>query len=121
MGHRTGLNSYEDFRKALDLKWGYMLAAEPAVPVWVGEFGTCQDLGKQNPERCGTQWFPWFVRYLKENDLSWGYWPLNGTQSSGRTRTYGAPAGYGLLDVDYQRIAAPEVLKMLKSAGLNPR
>jgi len=23
------------------------------------------------------QWFVWFIQYLKENNLSWGYWPLN--------------------------------------------
>jgi endoglucanase len=114
--HRNGLNSYEEMKRALDLKWGFMLNAEPAIPIWVGEFGTCQ-----NRDKCGAPWFPWFVRYLQENDLGWCYWPINGTQSSGRTRTYGAWENYGLLDKDYRHIASPQVLKELKSAGLNPR
>lgn len=43
---------------------------------------TCQALD------CGTNsdWFRLFVRYLKQNDLTWSYWPLNGTQSSGEGR-----------------------------------
>lgn len=116
MGHRNGLNSYEDLRRVLDQKWGYMLTAEPAVPIWVGEFGTCQ-----NTNKCGIPWFPWFVRYLKENNLSWSYWPINGTQSSGSRRTYGAFENYGLLDKKYEHVASPQILKELKSAGLNPR
>lgn len=33
--------------------------------------------------RGDSDWFRLFGRYLRENDLAWGYWALNGTQSSG--------------------------------------
>jgi len=108
-GH--AFQSYDELKQAYDARAGYLLQAEPGVPLWVGEFGTCQTL------ECGDhgQWFRWLVRYLRENDLSWSYWPLNGTQSSGETRKYDAPETYGLLAPDYQHIAAPEIVKMLRT------
>ncbi len=103
--------SYEEMKQAYDARAGYLLHTEPGVPLWIGEFGTCQELD------CGDhgQWFRWFVRYLRENELSWSYWPLNGTQSSGETRKYDAVETYGLLAPDYQRIAAPEIVRLLQT------
>jgi endoglucanase len=103
--------SYEELRQIYDARAGYLLNAEPAVPLWVGEFGTCQTLD------CGqnSQWFRWFVQYLSEKDLSWSYWPLNGTQSSGVGRKYDTVETYGLLTTDYQHIAAPKIVKLLQT------
>jgi endoglucanase len=102
--------SYEELKQVYDARAGYLLHAEPGVPLWVGEFGTCQTLD------CGanSEWFRMFVRYLAENGLSWSYWPLNGTQSSGISRTYDAIEIYGLLSPDYQHIAAPKLLELLR-------
>jgi endoglucanase len=107
---RTFAN-YEEMKQAYDARAGFLLHNKPEVPLWVGEFGTCQTLD------CGanSQWFVWFVQYLKENNLSWGYWPLNGTQSSGYSRTYDALETYGLLSADYQKIAAPKVLTLFRT------
>jgi endoglucanase len=90
---------------------GFLLHTEPAIPLWVGEFGTCQTLD------CGdnSQWFRWFVEYLRGKDLSWSYWPLNGTQSSGVSRKYGEVETYGLLAPDYRRIGAPKVVELLRT------
>ena len=103
--------SYEELRQIYDARAGYLLNAEPAVPLWVGEFGTCQTLD------CGqnSQWFRWFVQYLSEKDLSWSYWPLNGTQSSGIGRKYDTVETYGLLTTDYQHIAAPKIVELLRT------
>ena len=102
-------SSYEELKKAYDARIGFLLKANPGVPLWVGEFGTCQHLD------CGANadWFTMIVRYLKENNLSWSYWPLNGTQSSGVTRTYDTVEDYGLLTPDYQHIAAPKIVDLL--------
>ncbi|MDR3724803.1 MAG: cellulase family glycosylhydrolase [Terracidiphilus sp.] len=107
--------SYEELKDHLDRQWGYLLHASPATPLWVGEFGICQ-----RPEQCQKygNWFPYFIRYLKETGVSWGYWPLNGTQSSGGGRHYDAVENYGLLGPDYRSIAAPDVLKQLADIGL---
>jgi len=103
--------SYDELRKVYDERAGYLLDAEPAIPLWVGEFGTCQTLD------CGqnSQWFRWFVQYLSEKDLSWSYWPLNGTQSSGAGRKYDTLETYGLLTTDYQHIAAPKIVELLRT------
>lgn len=106
-GHRFG--SYEEMKQAYGARADFLL--ETGVPVWVGEFGTCQTL------TCGAnaEWFRWFVRLLEEDPrLSWSYWPLNGTQSSGAGRKYNAVETYGLLTRDYRGIAAPEIVEMLR-------
>jgi endoglucanase len=111
-------SSYEELKAHLDRQWGHLLHATPATPLWVGEFGICQ-----KTEQCQKygEWFPWFIRYLKETGISWGYWPLNGTQSSGGGRHYDTVESYGLLGPDYRSIAAPDVLKQLSDIGLKSR
>ncbi len=103
--------NYEELRQIYDERAGYLLKAEPAIPLWVGEFGTCQALD------CGqnSQWFRWFVQYLAEKDLSWSYWPLNGTQSSGVGRKYDTVETYGLLTTDYKHIATPKIVELLRT------
>ena len=103
--------NYEELMQIYDARAGYLLRTEPGVPLWVGEFGTCQTLD------CGAdaQWFRWFVEYLRNNNLSWSYWPLNGTQSSGITRKYDELETFGLLTPDYQHIAAQEIVKLLQT------
>jgi endoglucanase len=102
--------SYDELKQVYDARAGYLLHTEPGVPLWIGEFGTCQTLA------CGanSQWFRWFVQYLAENNLSWSYWPLNGTQSSGESRTYDTVETYGLLSLDYQHLAAPKLVELLR-------
>jgi endoglucanase len=108
--------SYDELKQAYDARAGYLLQAQPAIPLWVGEFGTCQTLD------CGenSQWFRWFVQYLQEKSLSWSYWPLNGTQSTGISRKYGEVETYGLLSPDYRRIAAPKIVDLLRTIE-NPK
>ena len=103
--------SYDEMRQVYDQRAGYLLHAEPAVPLWVGEFGSCKTLD------CGqnSQWFRWFMQYLKEKDLSWCYWPLNGTQSSGESRKYDTVETYGLLTPDYQHVGAPKIVELLRT------
>jgi len=109
--------SYDEMKQVFDRRAGFLLHNRPAVPLWVGEFGTCQSLD------CGdnSQWFIWFVRYLKEKNLSWCYWPLNGAQSSGYSRTYDSLETYGLLTPDYGHIAAPKILELLRTVTTTGR
>ena len=103
--------SYEELKQVYDARAGFLLHSEPGVPLWVGEFGTCQKLD------CGanSDWFAMYVRYMQENDLAWSYWALNGTQSSGASRKYDAVEDYGLLSPDYQHIAAPKLVELLRT------
>jgi endoglucanase len=111
-------SAYDELKQVYDARVAFLLHAEPGVPLWVGEFGTCQDLN------CGhnAEWFGLFMRFLQENELlSWGYWPLNGTQSSGVTRKYDAAEPFGLLSTDYRRIAAPKVVELLRTVEGQPQ
>jgi endoglucanase len=103
--------SYDELKQLYDARAGFLLHTEPGVPLWVGEFGTCQALD------CGanSDWFVMYIRYMKENDLAWSYWALNGTQSTGASRKYDAVEGYGLLSPDYQHIAAPKLVELLRT------
>ena len=109
-------SNYEELKQVYDARAGFLLHAEPAVPLWVGEFGTCQTL------KCGanSDWFRLFVRYLKENDLAWSYWPLNGTQSSGEGRKYDTVETFGLLSPDYRQVGAPKVVELLRTIENQP-
>ena len=109
--HGHTFDNYAALRKAYDARAGYLLQAKLAVPLWVGEFGTCQTLDCDEQG----QWLRWFVLYLDERDLSWSWWPLNGTQSSGESRKHDAVETYGLLTTDYQHIAAPKVVDLLRT------
>lgn len=109
--------SYEEFKTYLDRRWGYLRTGETATPIWMGELGYCQ-----NPADCRQygEWLDFLTRYIAESGVSWGWWALNGTQSSGAGRLYGKTETFGLLTTDYRNIAAPDVLKLLGKDGLNP-
>lgn len=110
--------SYDEMNQAYQARAGFLLHATPAVPLWIGEFGTCQNL------HCGanSDWFRMFIELLQKNpQLSWSYWPLNGTQSSGVTRKFDTVEDYGLLTPDYAHIAAPELVDLLRTVETPPR
>lgn len=110
-------SSYEEMEQAYAARVGMLMTMKDAAPIWVGEFGTCQKLD------CGanSEWYGMFVRYLKAHSaVGWSYWPLNGTQSSGVTRTYNTLEDYGLLTMDYRGIAAPGIVESMKEIGATP-
>lgn len=112
-----GFANYEQMVQVYSGRVGMLMTMQHAAPIWVGEFGTCQKLN------CGqnSDWFRLFVRYLKEHpEVSWSYWPLNGTQSSGAGRTYNSLETYGLLTTDYRGIAAPEIVESLRAIEAPP-
>jgi len=109
--------TYEEMKQAYEARVGFLMHTEPAVPLWVGEFGTCQDLN------CGanSDWFRLFIRLLQDNgQLSWSYWALNGTQSSGRSRKYDTVETFGLLSPDYKSIAAPRIIDLFRTIETPP-
>lgn len=109
--------TYEEMKQAYEARVGFLLHAQPAVPLWIGEFGTCQDL------ECGPNaaWFRMFIGLLQQNpELSWSYWALNGTQSSGIGRKYDAVETYGLLSPDYRSIAAPKIVELFHTIEGQP-
>lgn len=112
--------NYAELQQAFDERAGFLLHTTPAIPLWIGEFGTCQTITPCESDPKGI-WIRGFVRYVKEHpELGWSYWPLNGTQSSGYSRKYDEPETFGLLTTDYQHIAAPKLLELFRSIGLQP-
>jgi endoglucanase len=114
---RHPFSTYEELSQAYEARAGDLLRTEPGVPIWVGEFGSCQDLN------CGpnSDWFKLFVRLLRDNELwSWSYWPLNGTQSSGQGRKYDATETFGLLSTDYTHVAAVKIVEQLRTVEAQP-
>ncbi|HEY1576908.1 MAG TPA: cellulase family glycosylhydrolase [Terracidiphilus sp.] len=111
-------SSLDEMKEGYEARVGYLMHAQPAVPLWIGEFGTCQNLD------CGgnSDWLRLFIRLLQQDDqLSWSYWPLNGTQSSGMTRKYDAVETYGLLSPEYKSIAAPKIVDLLHTIESHPQ
>ena len=101
-----------------DEGWG---AAAAAAPLWVGEFGTCNtspQCVRADPNSTPTApcanttshgpvgtWFANFTRYVAGQDFSWGYWPLNGTESTGApdsSRNRAETECYGLLNREWK-------------------
>jgi endoglucanase len=109
------LASYGAFRAKLDQRWGYILTANLA-PLYLSEFGTCTNPSPR--EQCDPldpTYLEFITRYLRESDMDWAYWPLNGTQSAGYGREHGAIEAYGLLNDDWSAYGNRTVLAALKS------
>ena len=109
--------TYDEMKQVYDARAGFLLHTDPGVPLWVGEFGTCQFMD------CGANadWFRMYIHYMQENDLAWSYWPLNGTQSSGVGRKYDSVETYGLLSPDYKQPGAPKVIELLRTVEIQPK
>jgi endoglucanase len=116
--------SYKDLSNQLGNVYGWNAAAV-AAPLWIGEFGTCNtspqcvraDAKTVPGAKClnsssgplGT-WFANFTDFVAQANLSWAYWPLNGTQSTGGphtnpARSHGSVECYGLLDKEWAKPA----------------
>jgi endoglucanase len=105
--------SYEELAKSSDERFGYLLHTKMEVPVWVGEFGACQTLACGGGDTTG-QWMRWWMKYCRERHMAnLSYWALNGTESAGTSRKHGKVEFYGLLDPTWQKVAAPEILKLI--------
>lgn len=83
----------------LGSRWGFLLAQgkDYTAPVWVSEFGTWHDGRNMGSDT----WWAWFLEYLQHADIDHGYWRGDGTESRGTGRTFGAAAGFGVLNTTW--------------------
>jgi|GEM_PF-2370647 len=117
-GFDTTVTSYDDWVSKIESNWGYLVGR---VPLWVGEFGTCNtsddcvssgstaDLGK---------WFAIFTRYLRYHNLNWSYWAVNGTKSDGAAGqgiSYGETETYGILNTSWDAASRASLLASLQA------
>jgi endoglucanase len=109
--------SYAEWERAVMRRWGYLASGPYAQPLWIGEFGTCHTAPSCVASDDSTQYGSWFrdlTRFIAGRSLDWGYWALNGTQSTGAKRTFGGVEGYGVLDSTWSTVANPTHLAAIR-------
>jgi len=86
----------------------------------MGETGTCngQKSGCTEPDSEGKgkgKWWQSLMRYLGERKdrISWGYWAIDGTESSGKGRTWNGTESYGILNREWDAVELPELYQDL--------
>jgi len=112
-----------------DQTWGY-IAQQEIAPVWIGEFGTPNgykpndntppeyytDVNNVNPQG---NWFSYLVQYIKDHNINWCYWALNGTQSEAPGRDPSQPDWYGVLDPTWTGPASQPMMSQLSMIQQN--
>jgi endoglucanase len=101
-------SSASELPSMLTASWEPFLAGPHPVPIWLGEFGT-------NTTEPAAPWLDALLATLDRTKVGWSWWPLNGTQSSGSTRTAGARETFGLLDAEWRAPANPELSARLRA------
>ncbi|EPZ34200.1 glycoside hydrolase [Rozella allomycis CSF55] len=100
--------NYEKIKKNFQIRWGNL---SKQYPVWLGEFGTVHSFqGVEN----NTYW-KFLTRYINETKVHWAYWPLDGTQASGRGREFGTEETFGLLNTRWDGPAYSGLIDSLKN------
>ena len=96
-----GVTSAEEWHAQVRPRWAYLTEEPDPQPLWVGEFGTCNTspgcVRSASPADPGL-WFEALTAFLAGQGAGWAYWPLNGTQSTGAGREWGAAESYGVLN-----------------------
>jgi endoglucanase len=117
-GFDTTVTSYDDWVSKIQSNWGYLVGK---VPLWVGEFGTCNTsdscVSSSSTKQLG-KWFAIFTRYLKYHNLNWSYWAVNGTKSDGATGQnihYGETETYGVLNPKWDAPSRESLLAGLQA------
>jgi endoglucanase len=105
-------SSASELPSTLTTSWEPFLSSRQAVPIWLGEFGT----KTTDPAQA---WLDAVLTTLERTEVGWAWWPLNGTQSSGRTRTAGARETFGLLDAEWREPANPQLSARLRALARN--
>lgn len=118
-GHIAG---YSGFVAAITPKWGYLVIGKDPQPLWIGEFGTCNGADTcvdSNRPRASGYWFNLLTAYMGQFGVDWTYWAINGTQSTGKTRRYGAQESFGILNDTWSGSASAALTTRLQSMMSN--
>jgi endoglucanase len=118
----SGLNGYSSYLSQINSAWGYLVTGSNPQPLWIGEFGTCNTANtcvNSGSNGDGGYWFNILTAYIQQNSVDWTYWAVNGTESTGSGRTYGAAETYGVLNAAWNSTANSEQTARLQSIMVN--
>ncbi len=109
--------SYDDWVSRITPRWGYLATGPDPHPLWIGEFGTCyrspECVQSDDPKQYGF-WFGALIRWIAQHGADWAYWALNGTQSTGEGRAFGAVEGYGVLNPTWTGVSSTAHMDALR-------
>jgi hypothetical protein len=112
------LTSYSIYVNDITPKWGYLVTGSNPQPLWIGEFGTCNSadtcVSSSSSSNLG-YWFNMFSSYVRQNNLDWSYWAINGTTESGNAGGFGTVEGYGVLNTTWNGSALASLTSRLQS------
>jgi endoglucanase len=112
------MTSYSTYVSTITPKWGYLVTGSNPQPLWVGEFGTCNSADtcvSSSSSSDSGYWFSMFTSYVRQNNLDWSYWAINGTTESGNAGGFGTVEGYGVLNTSWNGSALPSLTSRLQS------
>ncbi len=96
--------TYDLYRQVIESVWAFLLKPPYEAPVWVSEFGTCNDCW-------GDSWAQKFVQLVQEEELDWSMWMI-----------FGDPGGgWGLMSKETLQIHSPELAEALVKMGAVPK
>lgn len=121
--HASILNKLSEDTKTYEMfehEIGRWMVKDLSLPIFVGEFGTAVMFTNETGYRTevsNRQW-DYMTRYLRENDLDWAYWALNG-----RKYIYGEwnCEGFGLLNQNASGVTNATFIKNLFNTVVDPK
>jgi hypothetical protein len=114
----SGFSSYSDYVNKVTPKWGYLVTGSNPQPLWIGEFGTCN-----NANTCVDStylsdlgnWLDSMSAYVRNYGIDWSYWAINGTTETGNAGGFNTVEGYGVLNTTWNGSALNALTTRLQS------
>ncbi|MHB1856456.1 MAG: glycoside hydrolase family 5 protein [Acidobacteriaceae bacterium] len=119
----SALTGYSDYVSRITPRWGYLVTGSDPQPIWIGEFGTCNTSStcvSSSTAGANGYWFGFLTTYIQTYSLDWSYWSINGTESTGTGRTYGAQETYGVLNSSWNGSALSALTTKLQELVVYP-
>lgn len=100
----SNLTGYSDWYNRINPKWGYLVTGSNPLPLWIGEFGTCNNastcVSSTNNHDLG-YWYGFMHQFLWQYSVDWCYWAFNGTTEAGHGGGFGTVEGYGIMNTSW--------------------
>jgi endoglucanase len=112
------VSGYSNFMSTIAPNWGYLVTGSNPQPLWIGEFGTCYTASTcidSSNSSDGGYWFNMLTAFMQQYGLDWTYWAINGTQSTGSGRNYGAAETYGILNTAWSGPSSATLMTRMQS------